>query len=258
MDGIEHADPTLAGLPERTFVIRDQYAPASERVDKRIPMDLSINYVPTTVTFPNYAPAVIQTEPAQQELWRVANTTSETILDLQYVVNGTPQPVRFVGIDGFPVVYGSSAQGAASETSVLLPPASRAEFVVRTPNAAAQAQLVTQYWNTGPRGDHDPARPLADIVSKAGGESGSGAFITRRLPTLTKQDAANHPALPGSTKAPSMVRKLYFSEVARNAEDPNSPTNYFITVEGQKPAIFRMDQEPNIVVHAGTVEDWIV
>src|ERR1700747_1754871 len=68
VEGIENADPGIAGLAERTFVIREQYAPASEVIDKRIPPDLSIKYVPATVTFPNYSPAVIQTNPGQQEL----------------------------------------------------------------------------------------------------------------------------------------------------------------------------------------------
>jgi hypothetical protein len=82
VEGLQNVDTALAGLPERTFVIRDQLLPASEANDANIPAwDLSINYVP--VTFPNYTPAVIQTNPGQQELWRVANTAADTILNLQ-------------------------------------------------------------------------------------------------------------------------------------------------------------------------------
>lgn len=259
VEGIQNADPTLEGMPERTFVIRDQSAPPSEMTDKRIPADLSINYVPATVTFPNYSPAIIQTNPAQQELWRIANTTAETILNLQYVVNGMPQPVRVVATDGFPVAYGSSSQTEVSETSVALPPGARAEVVLKTPNLGEQGQLTTQYWNAGPRGDYDPARALADIVSQTGAEDGaaSGSVASRRLPASDKKQSATRPATRQSA-APITQRKLYFSEIAKDMSDPNSPTTYFITVEGQQPATFRMDQEPNIVVHAGTVEDWVV
>ncbi len=62
VEGLQNVDPALAGLTERTFVLRDQMLPASELNDTNIPAwDLSINYVP--VTYPGYTPAVIQTNP---------------------------------------------------------------------------------------------------------------------------------------------------------------------------------------------------
>jgi FtsP/CotA-like multicopper oxidase with cupredoxin domain len=259
VEGLQNAEPATAGLPERTFVIRDQSAPASENVDKRIPPDLSINYVPATVTSPNYMPAVIQTNPAQQELWRVANTSAETTLNLQYTVNGIPQPMQLVAIDGYPIAYGGRGKISETVTSILIAPAARAEFVVKTPNVAEPAQLFTQYWNAGPRGDYDPARPLADIVSQDGVENGTapGTSATRHLPSSAKlQNISRFASLTSLT--PAAQRRLYFSEVAPNLADVNSPTTYYLTVEGQTPAIFRMDQEPNIVARSGTVEDWVV
>ncbi len=53
-------------------------------------------------------------------------------------------------------------------------------------------------------------------------------------------------------------RNLYFSEVLQDPSNPNSPTSFFITEEGQTPAVFTMDQPPNIIVHSGTVEDWVI
>jgi FtsP/CotA-like multicopper oxidase with cupredoxin domain len=93
VEGLQNVIPALAGLPTHTFVIRDQILPASEVNDASIPAwDLSINYVP--VTYPSYTPAVIQTDPGQQELWRVVNSSADTILNLQYVVNGTAKPMQ--------------------------------------------------------------------------------------------------------------------------------------------------------------------
>ena len=133
VEGLQNVDPALAGMTERTFVIRDQVLPASEANDTNIPAwDISINFVP--VTYPKYTPAVIQTNPSQQELWRVANTAADTILNLQYVVNGTPQAMQVVAIDGYPIASGSSGEPSESETSILLPPGARAEFVVTTPS----------------------------------------------------------------------------------------------------------------------------
>jgi prepilin-type processing-associated H-X9-DG protein len=55
------------------------------------------------------------------------------------------------------------------------------------------------------------------------------------------------------------TRELFFSEKPRDAADPNSPTEFYITVEGQKPQLFSMtSKQPNIFVHQGDVEDWII
>ena len=252
VEGLQNVDPALAGLTERTFVVRDQVLPASEANDPNIPAwDLSINFIP--VTYPKYTPAVIQTNPGQQELWRVANTSADTILDLQYVVNGTPQAMQVVAIDGYPIASGSSGQPSESETSVLLPPGARAEFVVTTPKVGDQAQLTTQYWNTGPDGDFDPTRTIANIVSQNGIEAAAAKSLSSHA---VKTKVTRFAALAAAT--PVAQRNLYFSEVLLNPVDPNSPTNFFITEQGQTPALFEMNQAPNIVVHTGTVEDWVI
>jgi hypothetical protein len=233
-------------MPTRTLVVRDQLLPASEANDTNIPAwDLSINYVP--VTYPSYTPAVIETVPGEQELWRVANTAADTILNLQYIVNGTAQPMQVYSIDGYPV----SSGGGSTQTTIQMGPGARAEFVVTTPNVGDTAQLVTQYQNTGPDGDYDPARPIANVMSQ------SGAPAPAQVPSQvgTVSTTLFH-SLANLT--PVAHRNLYFSEVLQNPANPDSPTNFYITEEGQTPALFTMDQPPNIVVHAGTVEDWTV
>jgi FtsP/CotA-like multicopper oxidase with cupredoxin domain len=247
IQGIQNVYPVLAGMPTRALVIRDQNVPASEASASDIPAwDLSLNYVP--VTFPSYTPAVIQTLPAEKELWRVANTAADTILNLQYVVNGTAQPMQVYSIDGYPLSSGS----AATMTTVQLGPGARVEFVVTTPSVSDTAQLITQYQNTGPDGDFDPSRPIANVVSSM------AASAPALVPAQTT-GAVSNALFKGLTGLiPVANRNLYFSEVLQNPADPNSPTNFYITEEGQTPALFDMDQAPNIVVHAGTVEDWTV
>jgi Multicopper oxidase/Bacterial Ig-like domain (group 3) len=209
------------------------------------------------VAYPNYTPAVIQTSPAQQELWRVLNSAADSILNLQYVVNGTPQAMQVVAIDGYPIVSGSSGQTSESETNLLLPPGARAEFVVTTPKTGDQAQLTTQNWDTGPDGDFDPTRPIANIVSQSGGSSASASAAVNRLPShAVRTRVTRFAALAAAT--PIAQRNLYFSEVLQDPTNPNSPTNFYITEEGQPAALFDMNQPPNIVVHSGTVEDWVV
>ena len=59
-------------------------------------------------------------------------------------------------------------------------------------------------------------------------------------------------------ETPVAQRTLYFSEVLQDPTNPNSPTNFFITLAGQTPALYNPSAPPNIVVHQGTVEDWTV
>jgi FtsP/CotA-like multicopper oxidase with cupredoxin domain len=246
VQGIQNVYPSLAGMPTRTLVIRDQNLPASEANDNNIPAwDLSINYV--SVTYPSYTPAVIETVAGEQELWRVVNSAADTILNLQYIVNGTAQPMQVYAIDGYPLSSGS----ASSMTTLQMGPGARGEFVVTTPNVGDTAQLVTQYQNTGPDGDFDPTRTIANVVSE------TSAPAPAQMPSVGSSVSTTlNNSLTNLT--PAAHRNLYFSEVLQNPADPNSPTNFYITEEGQTPALFTMGQAPNIVVHAGTVEDWTV
>jgi FtsP/CotA-like multicopper oxidase with cupredoxin domain len=246
VQGLQNAFPVLAGMPTRTLVIRDQNLPASEADDANIPAwDLSLNYVP--VTYPSYTPAVIATVPGQQELWRVVNSAADTILNLQFIVNGTAQPMQVYSIDGYPLSSGT----ASSMTTVQMGPGARAEFVVTTPNVGDTAQLITQYQNTGPDGDFDPTRPIANVVSQSNAPAPAQMPAENGVVSTTLTNSL-------ANLTPAAQRNLYFSEVLQNPANPNSPTNFYITEAGQTPALFTMNQVPNIVVHAGTVEDWTI
>ena len=55
------------------------------------------------------------------------------------------------------------------------------------------------------------------------------------------------------------MRRLYFSEKLLEPNNPNSATEFYITVDGQTPEPFDPKSTvPNIVVKQGTVEDWII
>ena len=194
VEGLEKVYPSLAKLPERVIVLRDQSLSRVQQLNTLPPAwDISINYVP--VLYPDFQPAKIVTRASQKELWRVLNAGADTLFNLQLVADGVPQPVRIVAIDGVPVSGGSSSQ---KETSIPLPTGARAEFVVDTPAAGRRMQLVTTKWDTGPQGDNDPARPIADIVSerrtRARDADISRAGITAqppwRRPTMRPHSAA--------------------------------------------------------------------
>ena len=57
---------------------------------------------------------------------------------------------------------------------------------------------------------------------------------------------------------PTAHRKIYFSEVLFDSSDPDSLTDFYITVDGQTPVLFSPDNPPAIVTTQGAVEDWTV
>jgi FtsP/CotA-like multicopper oxidase with cupredoxin domain len=58
---------------------------------------------------------------------------------------------------------------------------------------------------------------------------------------------------------PVRTRTLYFSERARDPAAANSPTDFFITVDGRQPKLFDPNSKtPDIVVRQGDVEEWII
>lgn len=243
VEGIAGMRPETKGLPEQVLVLRDQKLPLGARRVPGQPLpgwDVSLNYVP--VLYPDYSPAVLETAPHRAEFWRVLNAAADTIFDLQMIVNNAPQGLRLVAIDGVPL------SNTLTRTDVLLPPGSRAEFIVDTPNVGDHAQLVTKAWDTGPDGENDPKRPLATIISTMRPD--------RQNPIGKVTDQSRGRYTAWKTAAPAAERKLYFSEI-RN--DPNfAGTSFYLTVEGQEPARFKMDAPPNMVVRQGTVEDWTI
>lgn len=272
VEGVEKTMPRLAGLPERVFIIRDEWMPPPSEADKADPKwptkQLSINYV--SVPYPSYPPAVIQMRPSARELWRVLNASADTYLNLYMEFGGKRQKFELIGVDGAPLDYDEAAvHNTSAETSaIFLPPATRAEFLITGPSAGEEGRLMTGYVyrgadedaptsskpNVSPgvragQDDIDAARPLASIV------------VSERFPqaaTLRYADrASERRRVPLSSVPPVRKRTLYFSEALSDPNDPRSATLFFITEEGHTPAVFDPDsKEPNIIAHQGDVEDW--
>jgi FtsP/CotA-like multicopper oxidase with cupredoxin domain len=277
IEGVERANPALAGLPERVLVIRDQdllnpdAPPAkSEPVVPKNQIDgdgdavnngtgfgkpakdLSVNFVP--VPYPDYPPASLKMKPGERQLWRVLNASAITYLNLAVLFRRAPQPLGVVAIDGVPIHFnGSPAPAAEWVNHIGVPPGGRVEFIVEGPPLGVPALLVTRTVDTGPAGENDPNRALISIMAAAD------------APEPQAMLPFNPEPLPAEARpwigdvAPVRVRKLYFSEQPANPNDPNSPTTFYITVDGQTPKPFDPRSEiPDIVVKQGDVEDWII
>ena len=282
IEGLERAQPLVAGLPERVFVIRDQdllnpdAPPAkSEPVVPKMfidrdgdsanngtgfgkpAKDLSVNFVP--VPYPDYPPAILSMKPAQRQLWRVVNASAITYLNLAVLFNRAPQKLGIVAIDGVPLGAGiPSAAGSAADAvqwpdHIGIPPGGRAEFIVSGPPLGVQGLLVTRTVDTGQGGENDPNRTLASLVPLVDATDPQSS-----LPVAQGPAAAPVRAWLGDV-TPVRVRKLYFSEKLEDPNNPNSATEFYLTVDGQTPVQFDpASTAPNIVVKQGDVEDWII
>lgn len=263
VDGIENVQPAVAGLPERILFIRDKTPDPSisscQTPGSALPSgttvpswDVSLNYVP--ILCPGFTPAVVKMKPGQQEFWRVANASADTIIDLQLQYDGVQQPLQVVALDGVPTgSQDGTMQGQLiTQTHILLAPAARAEFIVTGPSSKVRnATFMTLNVDTGPDGDNDPTRPLASIATTASPPP---------LPVIPSPSLpANHELFEGLANATvTAKRTLYFSEVLSDPTNPASPTNFFITVDGATPTLFDPNNPPAIVTKQGAVEDWTI
>jgi FtsP/CotA-like multicopper oxidase with cupredoxin domain len=283
IQGINNVQPATAGLRQRVLVIRDQLtwqglSESAGGTPGGIPFtDLTVNNITTNATtntttgVTTYTPAVIQMAPGDQEFWRVSNSASDAILDLQVQFDGIPQTIQIVGIDGVPVNSQDGTQPGQliAATHFRLPPAARVEFLVNAPPSSVHvAQLITQLINTGPLGDENPQRPLLSMqLVPAGGQSAAlpvDAYVPAYTGLNTSQQL--YGGIHGVT--PALTRTVYFAE-----EQDGSA--FFINASGCVTAsgaqcatqvqngvpidtVFDNNNPPSIITTQGTVEKWII
>jgi FtsP/CotA-like multicopper oxidase with cupredoxin domain len=267
VEGIEKLQPAIAGLPQRILLIRDQNIPSNPNPGGKVPSwDISLNYVP--ILYPEYVPAVLQIQSGATELWRVVNASADTIVELVLEYDGVAQPLRIVALDGVPTgSQDGTRQGKiVTQTSIRLPPAARAEFIVTAPGVQVKnAMLLTQRINTGPFGDSDPERPLATIQP---------IDAHAALPAVPEANSPPNPQrFEGLASAKvTAKRTVFFSEakvvIGESKETPARVAapppwrdvlfQFYITVDGQTPTPFAPLAPPSITTRQGAVEDWTI
>jgi FtsP/CotA-like multicopper oxidase with cupredoxin domain len=112
---------------------------------------------------------------------------------------------------------------------------------------------VTRSVDTGPGGENDPNRAIARIVA-------SKEAVEPRSKLSASPEQLPPSAVPWLGDAvPIRTRKLYFSEKPTDPNDPASPIEFYLTLDGHKPVLFDPKSVvPDIVATQGTVEDWII
>ncbi|HWA88820.1 MAG TPA: multicopper oxidase domain-containing protein [Rhizomicrobium sp.] len=255
VEGIANVQPAVAGLTERYLVLRDQqntgdvaHASGLAAVPN---WDISINYVP--VDFPYYKPAIIKMQQGSREFWRVVNAGANTIMDLQVLYDGVPQPLQIVAFDGVPTgsKNGHHQGTIVTQTDILMAPSARAEFIVAAPGPDVKtAQFVTLGIDGGPAADANPGRPFANIVTTtaplnlAKAAAPTGVAKKMRFDDLANAKVTTH-------------RDLYFSEYFQSfGGHETEKVDFFLTVDGQKEVLFDPSNPPAITTTRGAVEEW--
>lgn len=240
--GIEKVKPQVLGLTERVFVIRQQFLNPLAWIPG--PYQLTLNFQPAT--YPSNAAPIIQMGAGEKQFWRVANASTQAFLTLQVLFGTTAQNLEIIALDGYPV------SGDPTATSINVPPAGRAEFIVTgPPSGTTNATFITSSFNTGPVGNTNPTQVLADIATTSMNSVQQQAKVVPAPPA--PRETLRFSGL--ASIKPTTTRNLYFSEAALGT---GPPVNFFITVDGQKPKLFTMNEPPAIVTKVGAVEDWTI
>jgi FtsP/CotA-like multicopper oxidase with cupredoxin domain len=238
--GMEKVRPEVTGLTERVMTIRQEFlvpwVPG--------PYQLTVNFENAGVV-QGPTPQIVM-QPGQKEFWRVLNASLQDFMPLQIWFNGTPQPMQVIALDGYPLAT------PRMETTILVPPAGRAEFIVQAPPAGTQALFMTLTYATGPTGNPDLEQPIAEMVLNSGSAPVQAAKPVQSTPPISM----DHLKFAGLKDAPATTqRHLYFSEEFGGT---NGPIQFYITVDGDKQQVFTANEKPVITTHVGAVEDWTI
>ncbi len=237
---LEGSNPLTDGLTEHVIIIRQEFGVNPGDPDAG-PNTLTINFQPVIT---NLQHPYVNAQIGHKEFWRVLNAGSAAILNLQVQYQGVAQPLQVISFDGIPLTV------PTNYTTINLPPAGRVEFVVPALAAGQEGTLLTTGFDSGPIGDLDPPEPLVAIKPSP---TGMGSASLKHRPTATPIAAKRFAGLKFLT--PTTQRNLYFSEETISS---NGPTSLFITVVGQKPHVFHMEDPPAITTNVGAVEDWTI
>jgi len=168
-------------------------------------------------------------------------------------------PMQVIAVDGVPV------NATFNVMDWVIPAASRLELLITPPAAWTTAQLVSLPVNTGPIGDNDPYRVLANIttlqeLASQGITVPANAIQGQVLP-IVQLPVPPMPYQPTLFSTPATInRTFYFTEVLVDPTNPLGPTNFFITVDGpgvmpKKPDL-QQGALPYLSLFAGDTEMW--
>jgi FtsP/CotA-like multicopper oxidase with cupredoxin domain len=237
VDGLEKHYPQLAKMKEHVIIVRAtgladinarQESRSFPHLNGQKPCGADPGY---TISLNGVQKPIIPMQPNEQQFFRVINAEGHKTLRLA-VDNSQMQLVATDGValDEYP------GNGPTEVSSIVLPVAARAEFVVTAP-PSGETKFRTLCFDAGPAGDEDPNLVLGTIPVKGG-----GAHEPRRTPVALRASGPWPNA--GPLPAPVTTRMVTLSEDDKQ-----------MYINGKH---FQMGDPPMFTVKVGTVEKWIV
>ena len=247
VNGLEKHIPALAKMKQRVIIVRaqgtgggirnDDDAMMSDGMTSSAASPQVVNSEPCgpdlglTTTLNNVYHPVIAIARGERQFFRVVNATGHKTLKLWYGGD-----LKVVAIDGFALDTWPGTPATETVKSLVMPPASRAEFVVTGPRNG-YAEFRTLCYDTGSAGDHDPDLKLATMVAPRQGHANTVVDESLRVGAPLPQNYYTTQLPPIAAK-----RVAIFSEGAKR-----------FLINGKA---FAMSDPPMFVVHVGTVEEW--
>lgn len=235
---IEGNNPLTEGLTERVLIVRQLFQNPGLWLPQ--PYVLTLNYQQAKP--PRQPLPVIKMQPGKREFWRVLNASNQGFLNLQVKFGYDVQQLEVLALDGVPL------QIPTNYTTINVPPAGRVEFITPALPEGKTGSFETAGFDSGPVGNPNNQQVIAKIEPSA--TQIGGRSITERASAPGPQRFAGL-----ATQLPTTKRLIYFSELTPGT---NGQFQFFITVSGQRPHVFHMDDPPAIVTQVGAVEDWTV
>ncbi len=240
---VEGNNPLTQGLNERILIFREQTKNGAPANDPDANTQMTMNFQPAVYPEGGLAGTVTM-QPGAREYWRFLNASSKQFASLQLTYGSTVQQLEVVAIDGVQL-----ATPLFTDT-LNIPPAGRMEFIAPALPAGQTGTFVTNGYDTGVVGDVNGEQLLFKV--------NTGTLQQHQLQIA--QRPAKPPTQPVrfsnlASLAPTTSRSLYFSE--QNV-GTNGGTQFYVTLAGQTPKVFHMDDPPSIVTNTGAVEDWTI
>ncbi len=206
------------------------------------------------LTINGSAQPALRIAPGEQQFWRVVNAGADTYLD--FTVDNTQ--LQIISLDGVPLSSGVGTPASMTVPDWVLPPGSRAEFLITGPPAGTTAFVRTNCFDAGPSGQPMPAEILASInPAAASANVKRNAAVARISPKAVRYRfhtagtirvarplrtaAAGHTASAIRAATVTATRTLYYGDqytINGLTYDPAAP--------------------PQFYAQTGTVEQWTI
>ena len=153
--------------------------------------------------------------------------------------------LELIALDGYPLAK------TRMQTTILVPPAGRAEFIVQAPAAGATATFVTGTYSTGPTGNPDLPQNIADI-QLTNAPPKVCTHVHRQPGCFARQDSS----LPTWLSRTATAAQALFSR--RNLAAPTAPSSSTSRWTDKSRKSSKPDEKPVITTKVGAVEDWTI